>query len=224
MKTVPKLFIAAGILLLSACKKDNLKTETEQVAPAPVEEKLVGGDIIPSLPGSTIIHRSVNMKVSYNKHILLDVDADGQPDFNFSSVLIAHDGRPHLYLLVNPKTTIGARVMVQTGPEMVIYGLWTVPLTANTVIGETPTNNNIWTESLMKGFIIDSSKDNNSHQYNGLWVGKTDQYLGIKFKTGTNLYFGWVKLSHQAGTEELVITDYAYNTVAGQNIQAGQIN
>ncbi len=66
----------------------------------------------------------------------------------------------------------------------------------------------------------------NLHVTGGPWANKTG-YLGFEFKcqSGTGTCFGWAKLKVTASTakgETGFISSFAYDTVAGQAIDAGQ--
>lgn len=56
----------------------------------------------------------------------------------------------------------------------------------------------------------------------GYWVNLSnkDLYLGLRFTKGNNTYYGWARL--EPGIASLSLKDYAYNSVPGQPISAGQ--
>src|SRR6218665_1517933 len=56
----------------------------------------------------------------------------------------------------------------------------------------------------------------------GLWSGVSDQYLGLRFVVGLNTYYGWARFSFSNNSNTYVFKDYAYNSVPGQQILAGQ--
>ncbi len=58
----------------------------------------------------------------------------------------------------------------------------------------------------------------------GKWIDLNNRYLGLKFKIGKEIHFGWARLSvhNQAGKISAVLTGYAYETVARKPIIAGQ--
>ncbi|MES2829628.1 MAG: hypothetical protein V4687_15815 [Bacteroidota bacterium] len=221
------LLIAALWVLLFAqgCKKDlEVVKENEkiEIPPDPAESNPIIGTPQADGPNTNILSRSLNLVVGYNKNVFLDVDADGMSDFSFFGVLIYHDNRPNLYLAVTPKTSKGSRVLVKTGEEFLINGLWSAPLEKDVVIQEASPSDYSWTGPQVKGYIVASSKTAASDEYYGLWIGKADKYLGIKFKLNNKYHYGWVRISHTKSTDELMISDYAYNTIPEQGIAAGQ--
>ncbi|WP_082332027.1 T9SS type A sorting domain-containing protein [Mangrovimonas xylaniphaga] len=54
----------------------------------------------------------------------------------------------------------------------------------------------------------------------GYWCGKTDKYVGLRFKIGLNTHYGWVRLDVNMNT--FTIKDYAYNGTPNEPINAGQ--
>jgi hypothetical protein len=58
----------------------------------------------------------------------------------------------------------------------------------------------------------------------GNWVGISDKYIGVRFAAGSQTHYGWARLSVSADGGTITLKEYAYNTVAGQGIVAGQTN
>jgi hypothetical protein len=68
-----------------------------------------------------------------------------------------------------------------------------------------------------------------SVRYSFVWVNVTDRYLGLRFKINGESHFGWARLSvkfhggpPKNRTWEAYLTGYAYETIAGKAIIAGQ--
>lgn len=58
----------------------------------------------------------------------------------------------------------------------------------------------------------------------GEFLGVSQKFLGMKFSAGTNIHYGWVRLSLDTldpSGLKLTIHDFAYNSVADQPINAG---
>ena len=59
----------------------------------------------------------------------------------------------------------------------------------------------------------------------GYWTDtQTDKYLGIKFKIGTNYYYGWIFITTIVTANDdmqFTMQSFAYNSVAGEAILAG---
>jgi hypothetical protein len=60
-------------------------------------------------------------------------------------------------------------------------------------------------------------------QYCG-WFNVKDRYLGFKFQIGGKTHYGWARLNArlQGSKITLVLTGYAYETIPGKAIIAGQ--
>lgn len=62
--------------------------------------------------------------------------------------------------------------------------------------------------------------------YNGAggsnWCGVTDKYMGLRFQIAGNTHYGWARLDVSLSGDSFTLKDYAYNTVAGEAIDAGQ--
>ncbi|HXM19843.1 MAG TPA: hypothetical protein VN948_01090 [Terriglobales bacterium] len=59
----------------------------------------------------------------------------------------------------------------------------------------------------------------------GQWVNVNSRYLGLKFKVGGKIHYGWARLTVQLPGNFLInatLTGYAYETVPGKEILAGQ--
>jgi len=57
--------------------------------------------------------------------------------------------------------------------------------------------------------------------YRGLWVNESG-YLGFEFTDSTGLHFGWAYLSLDPHATTGVLSEFAYDTIPGQAIEAGQ--
>jgi hypothetical protein len=59
--------------------------------------------------------------------------------------------------------------------------------------------------------------------YFGRWFSATNRYLGLKFKIKGKIHFGWARLS-VVGRQRITaaLTGYAYETIPGKVIKAGQ--
>lgn len=66
--------------------------------------------------------------------------------------------------------------------------------------------------------------DTLSYGSTGNWTfGANDKYLGFRFKnTTSSWYYGWLMMSVAPGASSFTVSEWAYNSVAGQPIKAGQ--
>ena len=58
--------------------------------------------------------------------------------------------------------------------------------------------------------------------YLGHWLDKHNRYLGLKFVIKGKIHYGWARLNVHWLTQKAVLTGYAYETIAGKGIIAGQ--
>lgn len=65
---------------------------------------------------------------------------------------------------------------------------------------------------------------NGSSPYSEQWNnGVTDGYMGLKFESGGNVYYGWARFDLSADQLTLTLKDYAYESTAGTAINAGDV-
>jgi hypothetical protein len=57
--------------------------------------------------------------------------------------------------------------------------------------------------------------------HGGPWYNVTDRYLGLSFQRNLRTHYGWAKLTVGAGNYAN-LTGYAYETIVGKSIKAGQ--
>jgi hypothetical protein len=200
------LTLIAFTILISACEReDNDSLNTDSL--------------------SKIAHKTLNITVEslqYNNPILLDLNNDGKVDYNLSSVLVEENDKPYLYLLVRGDSHSNNQVMVKTEPELILAAYWANPLNKDIEINNTPVADCKWNEQLTKGFFIGVMDDGVNKVYSGEWIGKQDKYLGLRFAIDGKYHYGWIRVSHTAGQDKLMIADYAYNKEADKSIKSGQ--
>ena len=66
-----------------------------------------------------------------------------------------------------------------------------------------------------------------NHLHSGLWFDVPNAYLGLSFQLNGQTHYGWARLSVQYGGSRYqyftsTLTGYAYETIAGKSIKAGQ--
>lgn len=62
------------------------------------------------------------------------------------------------------------------------------------------------------------------HLMAGDWVNVSNRYLGLRFKIKGKTHYGWARLNVQVGYVYInaTLTGYAYETIPGKSIKAGQ--
>lgn len=56
----------------------------------------------------------------------------------------------------------------------------------------------------------------------GEWPDMGNRFMGVRFKIGENIHYGWVRLSVTWDCERFTVYDYAYEDEPGKAIRAGQ--
>lgn len=56
----------------------------------------------------------------------------------------------------------------------------------------------------------------------GPWPGMTGRYLGLKFMINGEAHYGWARMTVGKQLSHVVLTGYAYETIANKPIKAGQ--
>jgi len=164
-----------------------------------------------------IIFTPADSTIPFNKLVTIDLNHDGNPDFKFFFYTFAyHSFRADL--------TVGA---VNTGGGMINgAGKYASPLFRGNNIGPARSfgaGSQVMFRS--QGADYDSSIDSR-HVY-GPWLNDTNRYLGVEFVIDGATHYGWIRMTTTAGKRHyeaaFTITGYAYETVAGQAIKAGQL-
>lgn len=156
----------------------------------------------------TVIHDSL----FYN----LDMDNNGQPELRFETVTYQLSSGSVQFAVVgvlgNPNNaTIGS-----------IYSTsYPFPFSMNNGDSISSTNTN-WQAQTINGGVQYLGAVYGSYTYAN-WLGVNDKYLGVRFRIGTNTHYGWVRLSVSPGADTITIKDYAYQTLPGVGITAGQL-
>lgn len=52
--------------------------------------------------------------------------------------------------------------------------------------------------------------------------GKGDKLIGVKFRIGTAIHYGWLKVNVDANALKITLKEVAYNKVAGETLKAGE--
>lgn len=67
--------------------------------------------------------------------------------------------------------------------------------------------------------------------FTGYWFHDITGYIALKFKVGTNIHYGWLRINLKDDIDStgnwyisLTVMDYAYNSQPGQSIRAGETN
>ena len=175
----------------------------------------------------TPAHKNIGAKT------FLDLNHDGIHDFKFIASRTSH--------CVGGCTTTGFRhgtAFNSSNAKVAVYGV----RPRNQIYGQAkyasalPAGVRIGPNGKFPGgnIMAEANAINGTNEYyKGLWAGTlggggvTHRYLGLRFTIKGKIHFGWARLnvimSHGA-TIQATLTGYAYETIVGKSIKAGQIN
>jgi hypothetical protein len=160
-----------------------------------------------------IIVTQAHGNIPINKYVSIDFNHDGVPDFRFLlSTFAYHTFRATL--LVQPHGAGG----------MIASGNYAAPLSAGASIGPAQafTKGKRLNLARSAGFAYNSSRY--SRNLFGPWENVQNRYVGVEFLISGETHYGWIRLTvNFTARATATITGYAYETVAGQGIQAGQL-
>ncbi len=208
--------IVIYFIVVAGCSK--AKVVLENLKKVTLQAKIVYTDISPD---SVILNTSPS---TFN----LDLNNDGISDFFFNATkTTCGDGLlaplvPYIYL------SVGGSVMTKSADSANLLDLVSV-LDSATVIGP----DSLWLTN--SRYLLYGASEGGYIRcmvVHGYWLNVSDQYLGLKFINGDNTYYGWARFSSTYSVTPapylhltsglLILKDYAYNSVPGQPILAGQ--
>lgn len=169
----------------------------------------------------SIVYTPVNETLTNTGKLKLDLNNDGTNDFTFHQsyfpiYMSGGMGPPQLCGAEGGTGVTHQRGGVANGAQsgwaaVLAYG---IPIDSSVRFDRR-------TGSVMSDFATGCVR----HPYdNGYWNGASDMYLGLVFKVGGQAHYGWAQMSVSGGEHGITttLTGYAYETVAGKSILAGQ--
>jgi hypothetical protein len=216
-KTTKKLFALFTTIMLSvsilviynSCQKeisaDISKTNGTATTNTPSSSKIVYTDVNPDITISATLGSLYGSRAAYYN---VDLDKNGINDFEFEVYAL----KPR-----NEAGGFGAGVLImpalsRSGNEVAIDSGHVVVLDSLAVIDSSSAT---WLSGTSRLTVPDKN-----------WNPDT-AYLGLKLIKGSNIYYGWIRLSNVYATfpflkSAMTIMDYAYNSIPNQPILAGQ--
>jgi hypothetical protein len=152
--------------------------------------------------------------VGYNKTVSIDLNHDGVPDFRLTLPFSGY----HLFkgtLLVHPR---GAGGVIGTAGGFA----------SRMVQGASIGSGQVFTEGkalpLVKSVVLASCGSYYRNLF-GPWQDAQNCFLGVSFLIEGATHYGWIRLTVTTNTGSIAatVTGYAYETIAGQGIKAGQM-
>ena len=148
----------------------------------------------------------------------LDVNNDGVIDFTIQNT-VKFTNRCDEYAYVDELPASGNGVV----PSYDINGEWPAALTRGATIGSGPQFEGSF--ATMAFFSVNCPFVHSE----GPWVDVVQHYLGLRFQANGQIHYGWAALTvvlHEGrgggGSFVVTLTGYAYETISGKSILAGQ--
>ncbi len=208
--------ITFSILIFNgSCSKDTKSPDTGNTTTG--TSKIVYTDV---KPDSAILSTTD----SFN----LDLNNDGIPDFEFQkSIFIMECGHnPE----VPPTHTFSTKLSVTPtrANNAIIASVSNFSLVLDSAASINP--DSLWGIGTQILFEVTATSYCGVVSEHGYWLNVADKYIGLKFIKGNNTYYGWARLSstYSASSssvmigDQLILKDYAYNSIPNQPILAGQ--
>jgi hypothetical protein len=177
--------------------------------------------------GAEIVYTPTNITVGPNGSYNLDVNNDGIIDFTISASAqgfgICCVSDPTGVVCTRYNATLSVDETPASGNDVV--GSPPAALASGDQIGPSQTFRS-GTGTLRSVSVKRSSPSRcqASTSYSGKWVTSSLQYLGLAFKIDGQTCYGWARLSVEVNpsTASATLTGYAYETIPGMAINAGQ--
>jgi len=155
-----------------------------------------------------VIPQAENFKTS---DVLLDMNNDGTPEFK---IFQSYSYTYYFYYLYSYNSVRlepvndGLSVINATGDNNYVAAL-----NSNDLISS---QQNFGTHHLLGGLSYYETSPI------GQWPDMGSRFMGVKFKIGENIHYGWVRLRVPRNCENFTVIDFAYEDVPGKEIKAGQ--
>ncbi len=197
--------------------KDNLKKYSA----------LAGSVAVSSVATSQIIYTDINPDVwlhNHNDSMQLDLNNDLIMDYTFKQwdTIVQYTGTSG-----TSSFRAWAPLITPLNSNSVVYDATysSSPklLSSSQAFAQGP-----WTQGstgypMFFGYLIKSYSGTTTSTYSsGAWNNKGLRFIGLKVQAGANTYYGWARVSVEKDYKSITIHDYAYNSVPGDTLLAGQ--
>ncbi len=204
--------VCAVIASLAGCSNGG-----SQVAPVAPTQPGTSQAAPHAVQPNSIVYTPVSEQIPANGRLKVDLNNDGVSDFTFVQTYSVFYGQ-HGIGPPQPCGAIGALFLEpkNLGRNGVANGAqegWAAKLSPGTPIDSTVSFDHA--SSLLYGFAEGCLPPHHLPYSHGYWQQATG-LLGLEFKMLGQVHYGWARLV------EGTLTGYAYETVAGQSIAAGQ--
>jgi hypothetical protein len=164
--------------------------------------------------GAEIVYTPANLTILPGQNCALDLNHDGVGDFVLHDVLY-NGSSGHAFTLSIRAQATGNVAMAFTSDDGFVQDAAALRAGAHIAPATGAPS------ALLAAFYTSFA---GNHFLSGRWVNIQNHYLGLKFQIDGATHFGWARLSVHVNSDDLkaYLTGYAYETVAGKAITAGQ--
>jgi hypothetical protein len=158
-----------------------------------------------------IVYTSAHHVIAEGSHYNLDLNHDGITDFTLQAQITHTTSYSGFFASLSAVPAAGNGVEGWTG-----YAPWASALKAGGRIG----SQQYFPGKVMALYCSPFCSGGPS----GSWVNVNKRYLGLKLKVGGKTHYGWARLNVTVQGSSIVgtLTGYAYETVPGKPIRAGE--
>ena len=157
-----------------------------------------------------VVYTKARVTITSQYH--LDLNHDGIGDFSIRFCSCEPESTP---LIVSSRRNVGNMVITPPG------GFYSAAaLVSGAPIGPKQPFNNVYGDIMVMAAAAFSTSG--KPVSNGQWPGVTNGYLGLKFMIGSEVHYGWARLTVGKRVSHVVLTGYAYETIPNKPIKAGQ--
>ncbi len=216
-KPTRSLGVCAAVGLLAGCSSGGSQASTTGVIPLGASHA-----VFDAIAPDSIVYTPVNEQITDRGTLRLDLNNDGKNDFTFRQYF----NQAYQQGGMGPPRLCGAIGSLIVTTSLKGNGVangamvgWAAALLYGSTIDSKLSFDKA--SSLMYGYGVGCVRERGSRGY---WNGAQNQYLGLKFKVLGQAHYGWAKVSSGGGLygDYTTLTGYAYETVAGKSIAAGQ--
>ncbi|MFN8283522.1 MAG: hypothetical protein U0U67_09930 [Chitinophagales bacterium] len=215
IKQYSALAVAAASILPMACKKD--KTDNTTTDDPNITVRTLNLTVADSDPGLRDSHSDPTLRLNSPGSTETNIDIDNNGVVDFTAVVSYYKPDANNIELYSAFVDASSD---SSNKVTCYFVLGDLPMaraktTSQQMDASAPAYYAVYTGLYEKedGAVI--------YNFQNEFKGQGDKYVGIKFKIGADIHYGWMKINLSADGKSLVIKDVAYDTRANTAITIG---
>jgi hypothetical protein len=179
----------------------------------------LAGTAIASSAGAQVVFTDVNPDAIVHDTAFynLDLNNDGNDDFIFRADTVVSSSYSVGLATVNIVGDTGNAVL-----GSIYASMYPFPFALNNGDTVKPGNPNWNAYAQNSGLNYLGVNVAATYTY-GNWVGAHDKYIGLRIDSAGTYHYGWARLSVSAGSDTIIVKEYAYEQTANQYIICGMV-